>query len=357
MLLAVGSGAGQQRLGWIWPLLGFIAGSASYVLVQREDELAKVIAVAMLAGWTWLCVQPSIRHKFDTIGGTRINKAAINRVTQSVQQGILFFSLPILVLSTQALDYGQVIVTGFVVLAAVLSTIDSVYEKFIASRQLPFVAFHCLCSFVSSLIVLPIVIRIPMEQSFNIALLLVVLWLVAGAPISRRHNEISLRIFIMALMFPLLAWSVKGHIPPAGILVERSVVTNGIANHEPVVVLSEVSLPQLKNGLYLHSAIDAPLGMSGELKFNWRHGEYSHEITGITVGDHEEGYRTYALKRDFAPDALGQWTVDILTPERQLLDRVQFEVIPGPVYSAAFAVPRAALSMPRVTGLVIKPSM
>jgi hypothetical protein len=356
MLLAVRSGAGQQRLGWIWPLFGFLGGSASYLLVQREDELAKIIAVAMLAGWTWLCLQPAIRHKFDVIGGARINKAAINRVAQSVQQGILFFSLPILVLSTQTLDYGQVVVTGVVVLAAVLSTVDSVYEKFIASRQLPFVAFHCLCSFAASLIVLPIVVRVPMEQSFNIALLLVVLWLVAGAPLSRRHNEISLRIFIMALMFPLLAWSVKGHIPPAGILAEKSVVTNGISNHDPLVVLSEVSVPQLKNGLYLHSAINAPLGMS-ELIFNWRHGNYSDEIAATTVGDHEEGYRTYALKKDFAPDALGQWTVDILTSERQLLDRVEFEVIPGPVYSSAFTVPRAALSMPRVTGLVIKPSM
>jgi hypothetical protein len=357
MLLAVRSGAGQQRLGWMWPLFGFIGGSVSYLLVQREDELAKIIAVALLTGWSWLCLQPAVRHKFDVIGGKRINRVAIDRVTQSVQQGLLFFSLPILVVSTQALDYGQVIVLGLVVLAALLSTIDSAYAKFIASRQLPFVTFHCLCTFVASLVVLPIVVPIPMEQSFNVALMLVVLWLVVGAPLNRRHNDISLRKFALALIFPLFAWSMKDHIPPAAILVERSVVTNEIANHEPVVVLSEVSLPQLRNGLYLHATIDAPLGLGEEVIFNWRHDDYSDEIAAATVGDHKDGYRTYALKKNFTPDSLGHWTVDILTSRRQLLDRVEFEVIPGPVYSSAFMVPSASLSMPRVTGFVIKPSM
>lgn len=357
MLLAARGGAGQQRFGWVWPLSGFAAGWASCFLIQRDDELARVIAIVLLAGWSWLCVQPSVRHKFDTVGGSWIDRRAINRLTQYIHQGILFFSAPILLLSTQTLDVGQVIVTGLVVLAALLSTIDAVYDKFITSRQLPFVAFHCLCCFVTSLIVLPIVMPIPMEQSFNVALLLVMLWLVGGAPLSRRHNEISLRIFMVALMFPLLAWSMKDHIPPANIFVERSVVTNRISDHEPVVALSYVNLPQLKNGLYLHSAIDAPLGMSQGVIFIWRHGSYSDETAATTIGDKTDGYRSYAHKKDFALDALGQWTVDILTSDRQLLDRIQFEVVPDPVYSSAFTVPSAVLRAPRVTGLVIKPSM
>jgi len=109
--------------------------------------------------------------------------------------------------------------------------------------------------------------------------------------------------------------------------------------------------------LYLHATIDAPLGLGEEVIFNWRHDDYSDEIAAATVGDHKDGYRTYALKKNFTPDSLGHWTVDILTSRRQLLDRVEFEVIPGPVYSSAFMVPSASLSMPRVTGFVIKPSM
>jgi len=357
MLVAARKEASLQSLGWVLPLSGFVGGWASYLLVQSELELVKAIAVALLAGWAWLCIQPSVRHKFDKINSRHSNQDAVNLVTRSVQQGILFFSVPVLIFSTQALDPGQVLITGFVVLAALLSTIDTIYEKFIAGRQLVFVTFHSLCSFIAGLIILPIAVKIPMENSFNLALFLVLLWLIVGAPLNRRHNELSMRVFITALLFPLLIWSLKDHIPPAGILVESSVLTNGIANHEPMEVLSEVDLAQLTRGLYLYSSIRAPLGLSKEVIFNWRHGTYSGDMASTTTGGHEEGYRTYGLKNDFMPDALGHWTVDILTAERQLLDRVEFEVIPGPVYSTAFTVPRTALNTPRVTGLVIKPSM
>lgn len=357
MLLAEMRESGPQRLGWIVPLSGFIGGSASYVLVQRDSELAPFFAAALLGGWIWLCLQSSIRHKFDKLAGMRIDMAGTNLAIRAVQQSILFFSLPFFVLATQPLDPGQVFVTGAVVLSALATTIDAVYLKFISSRQLPFVTFHCLCSFVAGLVVLPVVITIPPEETFTAALMLVLFWLVMGAPLNRHHNELSIRNFLLALSFPLLVWSLKDHIPPTGMLVENSVLTNAVTNHKPDRILSEISLAQLSEGLYLFSSIKAPLGLSREVIFDWRHGQHSHEIASTITGADGEGYSAYALKQESMPDAAGHWTVDILTSERQLLDRVEFEVIPEPVYSASFTAPRAAFSMPRVTGLVIKPSM
>lgn len=356
MLLAARREAGLQRLGWM-PLFGFIGGCVSYVSVQHEEALARVVAAMLLAGWVWLCFQTSIRYKFHKIRSPGDNEVAIDLVMRGVQQGILFFSLPFLVLSTQTKDPGQVLITAFVILSALLSTVDSLYQKFILNRHSSFVAFHCLCSFVASLILLPIAVTIPPEKSFNIALLFVLLWLVVGAPLNHRHKDISLRIFVLALAFPLIVWSVRAHIPPAGILVESSILANGIADQHMGNSLSKVNAEQLKRGLHLHSSITAPLGLSEGIIVNWRHGAYAEEVASTTTGGAVEGYRTYASKKYFMPDAYGHWTVDILTSERQLLDRVEFEVLPGLSHSPVFAAPRTELSMPRVTGLVIKPSM
>ncbi len=357
MLLAARGESGPQRFGWILPLFGLVGGSASYVLVQGNDELAAFVAVLLLAGWIWLCLQPSIRHKFDKIGGARRNSADINLAMRSIQQGILFFSLPFFVLATQTLDPGQVLITAVVISAALVSTVDSLYAKFIANRQFSFVTFHCLCSFVIGLVVLPVVIAIPAEKTFSAALMLVLLWLVTGAPLNRNHNDVSIRTFLLALVFPLVLWSMKDHIPPTGVVVENSVLTSEVADHKPGTSLSEVSLDQLSRGLYLYSSIKASLDLSDELIFNWRHGEHSDEMAVAISGGDKDGYSAYALKKEFLPDAIGHWTVDVLTSERQLLDRVEFEVIAGSAYSASFAAPRAEFSMPRVTGLVIKPSM
>jgi hypothetical protein len=363
MLLAARREAGLQRHGWIVPLSGFAGGWGSLLSMRGQDELAKFLAVIVLVSWAWLCIQPSVRHKFDKINCRQVNRDAVNRVTQAIQQGILFFSLPFLVLATQMQAPGQIFVTGFVVLAALLSTVDAMYQKLIANQQMPFVVFHCLCSFIVSLIVLPIVVAIPEDKSFTIALLLVLLWLVVGAPLNRRHHELSVRVFMIALLFPLGVWSLKNHIPPIGTLMENPAVSLETANREATQTAVEVNLAQLEQDLFAYPSSKVPPADPNQgMVLDWRYGAYSDNRASTIMSGHEDGYRTYGLKHDFVPDASLHWSANTFTPESltlesQMLEHVDFDIIPEHVYSPAFTVPRAELSTPRVTGLVIKPSM
>src|SRR5690606_31940237 len=107
-----------------------VGGWASFVLIQRGHDLAQVIAVAVLIGWIWILLQPLVRRVMERLGAERFSTLTVNFVTQSIQQEILFFVLPFLMLSTRTADPGQVIFTGMVVLVALLSTIDPLYERY-----------------------------------------------------------------------------------------------------------------------------------------------------------------------------------------------------------------------------------
>lgn len=319
-----------QRFGWILPIGGFLGGWGSFILIHRGEELARIIAAAIVAGWLWLFVQPLVRPLLKKLGGIEFCNITTNFVTQSIQQEVLFFALPFLVLSTRIADPGQVVFTSFVVLVALLSTIDPWYIK-IAKRPVLRLGFHSLCSFIAALIILPLVVKIPVERSFSIALGFVFLWMIIAAPLGLRDRQFSARAFALALLFPLGIWAMKSHIPAAGIQVRSAVLTSGISASEPIDELTRVSEAQLRKGLYVHASISAPSGLSQDIVFDWRHAGYSERIAATITGGRAEGFRTYATKRNFMQAPQGEWRVDILSPQGQLLDRVKFVVEAGAV--------------------------
>jgi hypothetical protein len=168
------------------------------------------------------------------------------------------------------------------------------------------------------------------------------------------------RAFIIALMFPLTVWSFKNHIPPTGILMENPVIAAGIADHEPVGAVTLFRPAGLEQDLYLDSTIkNWPGGSNQETGFNREFGNYADDTSAAVFAGDDGRYDTYSLKSYLMSDALEQWSFDALFPgsvtsQKQARNHTQFE---GADYSPAFAIPRTELSMPRVTGLVIKPSM
>mgnify|MGYP001764565675 FL=1 len=46
-----------QRYPWVIALYGFVSGLASFILVDRQDQLASLIAILMLASWLFLVLE------------------------------------------------------------------------------------------------------------------------------------------------------------------------------------------------------------------------------------------------------------------------------------------------------------
>jgi hypothetical protein len=73
----------------------------------------------------------------------------------------------------------------------------------------------------------------------------------------------------------------------------------------------------------------APAGLTQTVIFEWHHNDESERIAETIHGGSASGWHAFSRKRVFPPDALGAWTVDLLTPQGQLLKRLRFDIVDG----------------------------
>jgi hypothetical protein len=83
---------------------------------------------------------------------------------------------------------------------------------------------------------------------------------------------------------------------------------------------------ELAQGVIAFAAIRAPTGLSQQVVFEWRHNDERERIAVEIHGGRADGFRAYSRKELFPEDSVGIWTVDVLTPQAQLLQRMRFLV-------------------------------
>ena len=318
-----------DRVPWLIPTISFASGVGAFVLVKRGAGLARVIAMIALAGWLWLLVEPLVRRYLER-RREGIGKFVSNFLTQSLQQEMLFFALPFMIGATQR-DAGQIAFLTMAVAAALLTALDPLYERWIAARAATRLLFHAYCSLIAAVVVLPMVVHLPLEQALPSALGAVGVWLLVTAPMSL-HSLVSIRLkaawIVCSLAAPLLVWLLRAHIPPAGLTVTQAVITQSIDDLTPGPRVKVLTQQELGAGVIAFVAIRAPRGVSQSIVFDWRHRGSSEIIATEIRGGNDSGWRTYSRKQSFPEDARGRWTVDVITPQGQLLKRLQFTVTP-----------------------------
>ena len=314
---------------WIMPVTGFSLGWASFILVQRGEGLAQGIALLALGGWLWILAEPFIKNRPLAREHPQLSNHIANFFSQSIQQEIYFFSLPFLFAATHREDIGQLVFTGIFVLAALISTVDPWYNRYISQHRIVSLAFHALCCFVSALVILPVVVKLPTGKTLMFALSFLVIWLLLVLPrlLFRLDSWKRRVVAVLGLCaIPIFIWVFRASIPAAGLSANNATISTGVVDHEPVDSITRISAAQLSQGVYAHVAVRAPYGLEQEIAFKWQHGDYSETITAVINGGREAGYRTYSMKSNFPDPAGGDWTVDVLTSQGQLLRRLQFVV-------------------------------
>jgi hypothetical protein len=79
-------------------------------------------------------------------------------------------------------------------------------------------------------------------------------------------------------------------------------------------------------GVIAFAAIRAPTGLAQGVIFEWRHNAERERIEAQIQGGRADGFRLYTRKHLFPEDCVGRWVVDVLTPQKQLLQRLEFVV-------------------------------
>jgi hypothetical protein len=320
----------HHRYPWLVPLVSFAAGWLGFVMVRRGETFARAVALLALLGWVWLLIEPLVRQRIER-RRPKLGNFVVNFVSQSLQQELLFFSLPFLIGATQ-LDAGQIAFTSAAAVAALITTIDPVYERFIATRAARRLAFHAYCSWIATLVVLPMVVSVPVERAVPISVAGMAAWLVLTLPLSlySLKSGLARALWVVGvLVVPFGLWELRAEMPAAGLAVTSARVTQAIEGLTPGDPVRRLTLAQLQQGVVAFAAIRAPAGLSQEIIFEWRHnGGERERIRAEIHGGKADGFRTFSRKRIFPADAAGTWTVDVLTPQEQLLRRMQFVVEP-----------------------------
>jgi hypothetical protein len=328
------------------PTLSLMFGIGSFLLVQRGEQMARVMAVIALLGWPWLLFEDLIGSWLSRGSRGRLPPATARFLTQQVQQELLYFSLPFLFTAMQWVP-GQIAFVALATALALAASLDPLYWHRIAPHAGLSRIFHAACSFVAALVILPIAVHLPTGQALPIAFAATALILVASLPRlligpadtdavadvrpaspSGRWRRLATPMLLAALL--ALAWFGRGAIPPAGLWVREARITASLDGREPGPALTDIDAGHLAGSeasLIAYVAVRAPRGLSQSVVFEWYHGrERVDRIPAQIDGGREAGFRTYSRKQNFGEAPQGTWRVDLLTPEGQLIARRRFTV-------------------------------
>ncbi len=321
-----------NRFPWVIAIFGFGSGVASYLFVEREQELfAQIVSALMLISWVWLALENLLRRGVLSWFGFELPPPLLSFITQLVHQESLFFVIPFFLITT-SWDTGQPFFTALLIAGAIISIIDPIYYRWLAPRRWLYFIFHSMTLFAVLLTALPIIFRLPTPQTYLYAWGLATLLALPGIIRSLRVSwwKRSLLLVLLVGMIGGAGWLVRPYIPSAALRLTHAVVTDGIdmENRSPKNRLHVLASSQLKNGLYAYTAIRAPRGLNERIVHVWRlNGREVDRIPLNIAGGREEGYRAWSRKLNFPSDPTGQWQVHVVTEADQVIGIIRFRVV------------------------------
>lgn len=322
-----------QRYPGLIALFGFVSGVASFVLVERHESLAKVIALVMLVSWLWLVLEGLLRRALARWLGIRMPGLVLRYLTQMIHQESLFFILPFFFITT-AWNSGQAIFTGLLGAAALIAIIDPLYYHWLAPKRWVYLAYHTLTLFAVLLTALPIILHLSTPQSYRWALgaAVVLSFPSLAGLLSVQRWWRGLAMCALALVLGGSGWLLRSWVPPATLWLTEVAVTTEVDGGQrmPGASLKRISAAELQSGgLFAYTAINAPRGLNERIYHVWRHNGVRVDQIALEIkGGRKAGYRAWTHKLNFPPNPQGRWQVQVMTEAGQMIGTLRFRVTP-----------------------------
>lgn len=312
-------------------LFGFVSGVLSFVLVERKQEFAQIIAIMMMVSWLWLASEVLLKRSIFQWFGFKLPPALVSFATQMVHQESLFFVIPFFFMTT-AWNTAQMVFTTYLIVAAFISIVDPIYYRWLAPRRWLYFIYHGITIFAVLLTALPIIFQLPTPKAYFYSLLIAVM---LTLPKVSRALELVLwkRIFVVILLATAascLGLLIRPWIPPATLWLTEVAITDQIDTEDrsPVNIFRTLSAEQLNQGIYAYTAIHAPRGLQERIYHVWIHnGEVIDKVALDITGAREAGYRSWSHKENFPENSVGRWKIEVTTEANQVIGVLRFQVV------------------------------
>ena len=319
-----------KRYPGIIALGGFLSGIGSFILVDRQAGLASWVAILMLVSWVWLMLENTLTGLFARTFKREIPQPLLRYATQMIHQETLFFVLPFFFITT-TWNSGQLVFTGLLAAAGLISIVDPLYYKWLAPRRWLFLALHTLTLFAALLTALPIILHLTTAQSFKLALIIAMALsfpsLASSFPVNTWRRGVAL--VLVTLSVGGGGWLLRSWVPPATLWMTEVAVSTEVLNRQPGESLDEIAASRIKtSGLYAYTSVNAPRGLTERIYHVWqKDGKEVDRIALDIHGGRKEGYRAWTHKQNFPPNPVGKWQVRVLTEDGQVIGVLRFKVV------------------------------
>ena len=319
----------MKRYPGLIALFGFCSGVGSFILVDRQRGMAGWIAVILLVSWVWLMLENTLTQWFARVFKREIPPPLLRYATQMIHQESLFFVLPFFFITT-TWNSGQLVFTGLLGAAALVTITDPLYYKWLAPRRWLYLGMHTLALFAALLTALPIILNLTTAESYKLALgaavLLSIPSMAVSLPLKTWRGWLVLPLIVIAL--GATGWLLRSWVPPATLWMTEVAVTTQVQSRTPGESIEQISVSQLRSqGLYAYTSINAPRGLNERIYHVWLlNGQEVDRIALDIHGGRKEGYRAWTHKLNFPPNPVGRWQVKVLTEDGQMIGVLRFKV-------------------------------
>lgn len=297
-------------------------------LGARNFEYLRVAVLHVVFIWATSFVLPWVvdSSRVSTPWRRRI-ALVVNYFNKNFYQQVLFFILPIYAMST---TYDSPNVLYLLVLGgcAVLSTLDLIYDRHVASRRPLTAGFFAITLFAGVAAALPLLWGIRPETAVRAAGAAAAIGIVSLLVTERRHDW-QRGWFLAGVMLFTLAWVVESGrvlVPPTPLRLEASIFgvrfdRNALVMQQPVETVPVAP----RTPLYVLTMIHAPNGLHDRVRHVW-YVDGAHAWTSDwynVEGGREEGYRVWTGRRALPLQPQSYVYVDVETEGGQLIGRAR----------------------------------
>ena len=330
----------MRRLWWFHSFFALSFGAGVMLFARAGLAHADKIMIALFASWLVMFVAlrfivgPANRRDQETIARRGV-RVATNYVIKQFYQQMFFFLTPLYASSaTWSLASWNWWLAPLLLVCAVVSTMDLVFDNFVMERRLLASAMYGLAMFGVLNVMLPLVAGLDHRTSLVVA--------AAATPTSVALLSFSVRqvispsgaLLVVVVTAVLLGavWYGRALVPPAPLAMLETAVGHGtIGSYECLPGSKHQIRSDQTDGLRCGSMLREPGGLKEDVIQIWsRRGHELARLTPERMRCHDGDsivVRSFFPLTDLPADPVGRWACTTMTVGGQLVGVRKFEIV------------------------------
>ena len=326
-----------KKIWWLHSFFALSFGVGVMLFARAGLAHADKVMMALLVSWLLMFVAfrfivgPTNRRDGEGVGRKGV-RVVTNYIIKQFYQQMFFFLVPLYASSaTWSLQSFNWWLAPVLLVCAVISTMDLVFDNFIMERRLLAAAMYGLAMFGVLNVMLPLVFGVTHLSGLFVA--------AAATPISVAMLSFPLRTvfsasgsIVVVVGTALLlgaVWIGREQVPPAPMAMPVAAVGHGsLGSYECLPSSKRIIAMDQLDGLRCGSLLREPGGLKEDVVHVWRHKSLRVEVTPERLACDEDGviFRSYFPADKLPLDPLGGWSCATYTVGGQLVGISRFGV-------------------------------